>query len=187
MKPWFEPLYWLASLFSLLVLASVGLLIAWLLVAPPPSYHRTGYFEFALPHGWQCQREGTETVCRPPDEPPHDAIIIFAAKYRNAQDSLPAYREHLAKPQQNVRSDGKAYYSKILRNEEREIGNYRWIDAIHSESEIPNYHTRYLATITAQIGVLITFSAHQSVAEARFDAFDACIESLRIYQEPVGW
>ena len=51
-------------------------------------------------------------------------------------------------------------------------------------SEIANYYTRYLATTTAQLGVLITFSAHKSKLDERTKEFKACVESLRIYQSP---
>ena len=179
-----QPMFWLSQLLSVLLLTSAGVLIAYVVVPKPPTYHRTTYFEFALPSGWVCEREGTETVCRPDSPPPHDAIIIFTAKIRTSSDNLAAYKAHVSKPQKRIERDGKEHESEVLRYDERTIGEYHWIDALHMGSEIANYYTRYLATTTAQIGVLITFSAHKSKLNERTREFKACVESLRIHQSP---
>lgn len=180
----FQPMFWLSLLLTAVMLTSTGALIAYAVVPKPPTYHRTTYFEFALPPGWVCVREGTETVCRPDVPPPHDAVIIFTAKIRNESDNLAAYKEHVSKPQKRIGRDGKEHESEVVRYGERAIGEYHWVDALHLGSEIANYYTRYLATTTAQIGVLITFSAHKSKLDERTKEFKACVESLRIYQSP---
>jgi hypothetical protein len=182
---WQEWRFWLTALASFVLLSLAGGLLAYWLVDTPPTYHRTDYFEFGLPRDWSCRREGTETVCRPPGQPPNDAIIIFTAKYRNEHDTLAAYRAHLERPQENQRTDGTAMLSEVLSVAERRIGNYRWIDGTHVGSEIPGYHTRYLATVTSHIGVLITFSAHSSTRERRMREFEDCIDTLRVYQTPL--
>jgi hypothetical protein len=179
-----QPIFWLSQLLTVVLLTGAGVLIAHVVVPKPPTYQRTTYFEFALPPGWGCEREGTETVCRPDGPPPHDAIIIFTAKIRNAEDNLAAYKDHVSKPQKRTERDGVEHTSEVIRYNERAIGEYHWIDALHLGSEAANYYTRYLATTTAQIGMLITFSAHKSVLEERTKEFKACVESLRIHQSP---
>lgn len=179
-----QPIFWLSQLVTVLSLTGAGVLIAYVVVPKPPTYHRTSYFEFALPPGWDCEREGTETVCNPAGPPPHDAIIIFTAKYRNESDNLAAYRDHVSKPQKRTDRDGSAYESTVVRSGEHTIGEYHWIDALQFESEVRNYYTRYLATTTVQIGLLITFSVHKSKLEERMREFDAAVESLRIHQSP---
>ena len=179
-----HPFFWLAHALTVALLTGVGLLIAYLVVPKPPTYHRTTYFEFGLPSRWICQREGTETVCRPGMSPPYDAVIIFTAKFRNDDDSLEGYRRHVAKPTKRTGDDGREFESKVIHVGERKIGEYRWIDALHFESEIRGYYTRYLATTTAQIGVLITFSTHASKLAEHTRDFDASVESLRIHQSP---
>lgn len=184
MKPWRHPLFWLAALLTLGALSAVGVLLARWLVPAPPTYHRNSYFEFALPAGWSCERAGTETVCRPPGAPPHDAIIILTAKHRGASDSLQAYLEHLSRP--IPRTDGdRQVPSRVEAARTRTIGRFEWADGLHYESELPAYFTRYLGTVTAQLGVLITFSAHRSVADERLKELERCVQSLRIHQQPV--
>ena len=161
-----SPRYWLAAAGSFTVLSLAGAGLAGLLVPEPPVFHRTSFFEFALPPEWRCQREGTETVCRPAPNPEGktDAMIIFTAKYRADYDTLEAYHAHLAQPRSWEKADGTPVEVTVESNEERRIGRYRWIDAVHFQSEVPGYYTRYLATVTTHIGVLITFSAHRSTA-----------------------
>ncbi len=76
-------------------LATLGIVLAYILVPPPPQYHRTSYMEFALLNNWLCNLEGSETVCSPGEAPPHDSIIIFAAKKRGHSDTLADYKKHL--------------------------------------------------------------------------------------------
>jgi hypothetical protein len=173
-----------SQVLTVTVLTSVGLLIAYIAVPEPPSYHRTTYFEFALPDGWGCNRDGSETVCFPPGPGPYDATIIFAAKYRNDMDRLDAYRDHVSRPRQHTDANGSIHTSEVISYGDRAIGEYRWIDALHLGSELRDYYTRYLATTTSHIGVLITFSAHKKNANRRLAELETCVESLRIYQSP---
>jgi len=165
-------------------LSACGLLIAWALVPAPPTYFRTSYFELALPPGWRCEREGTEHVCAPATPPPHEAIIILAAKLRNQNDNREAYTRHLLQPREFTAKDGTAIRSDIVHVRELRIGSFTWVDGLHFQSEVPNYYTRYLATGTAQIGVLITFSAHRDSFEAQSPKLEAAIRSMTIYQAP---
>ncbi len=180
-----HPMFWVASILTAAALAAIGMLLAYTLVERPPVYHRNGYFEFALPAGWRCRHEGTETTCRPSGDGPSDSLIILTAKYRNDDDNLDAYLAHLAEGRR-WRDDvsGRQIAARVDSNRIRDIGHYRWVDAVHFESEVPNYYTRYLATVTTHIGVVITFSTHQRVAEQRFAEIDRCVESLRIFQSP---
>jgi hypothetical protein len=88
--------FWLALAASFaataMLLAGVAYALSALLVAPPPEQLRTAAFEMDLAAGWSCQLEEVEYVCFPQGEPPHDAIAVIAAKYRNANDNLDAYQ-----------------------------------------------------------------------------------------------
>ena len=179
-----EPIFWLSQAVTVTLLSGAGVLIAYLVVPKPPTYFRTTYFEFAVPPGWNCEPEGATTVCDPQGPPPHDAIIVFAGKLRDNNDTRDDYFERLKKPVTRNDAAGKKYQSEVLRCEKKAIGEYRWVDALHLGSEIPQYYTRYLATTTAQIGMLFTFSAHRSTVEKRTKQFQAAVESLRIYQTP---
>jgi hypothetical protein len=176
--------FWLAFTLVPASLSCIGFLIAGLIVAEPPEFFRASYFEFSLPKGWQCDREGTESICEPKGDPPFDAIIILTAKERNENDDRDDYLDHLSKPKNWVDSDGNQRTSKTIYLRKSNIGEYEWIDGLHRNSELQNYTTRYLATVTSHLGVLVTFSARNEKYEAWNTEFEKTIKSLRIYQYP---
>lgn len=164
-------------------LAGVGVVAAPFLIPDPPNIYRTSIFDLTLPEGWSCEAVGTETVCRSNAPPPYDAVIIATMKFRDAKrDTLAAYREHLQSPQTWSTRDGRTVTSRIIDIGETTIDGRTWVDATHFESEVQYYHTRYLATVTVQVGVLFTVSAHQSRFEALQPAFEKTVRSLNIYQ-----
>lgn len=168
-------------------LAGAGFAAAPFLVPAPPNVYRTAFFDITLPKGWSCALDGTETVCQSSDPPPHNAIIIAAMKYRNAQrDTLAAYRQHLETPQSQTLEDGTVMTSRIDHLGAITLEGRSWVDATHFESEIANYETRYLATVTVQLGILITFSAHRSSFEAYQPVFEKAVRSLNVYQRYDG-
>lgn len=178
--------FWISLIASLGALTGVGLLIANLIVQPPPEYFRSTYFEFALPHEWTIERHGDEAVCVPPGEGTADAIIILAAKERSGDDNIEQYREHLEKPRPLIPPEGEPLESKVIYVREIVIGDHQWIDALHFESEVPGFYTRYLATITSHLGLAATFTAGKDVFDERNEEFESSIESLEIYQSPAA-
>lgn len=168
-------------------LLATGIAIAMLIVQSPPNYHRTKHFEFSLPNNWHCEQTGRETICNAASKPPFNSIIIFGAKHRNKEDNLDNYEQHLLTAREYQTPDGQTVNSKILQVKREKIGNYLWVDGLHFESEVPNYYTRYLATNTAQLGILITFSYHLDAPEEIIEAFATTIKNLKIYQQPSSY
>ena len=64
-----------------------------------------------------------------------------------------------------------------------DIGGVIWADATLNGSEIPNYNTRYLATVKDGIAVLFTFSAHHSAYERLIGAALQAVHTLRLRDE----
>jgi hypothetical protein len=60
------------------------------------------------------------------------------------------------------------------------IAAQEWIDCVQFESELPNYITRYLATVKDDIAVLVTLSAHKTTYSTLDSTFDAVINSLQV-------
>nr|VFJ62207.1 MAG: hypothetical protein BECKFW1821B_GA0114236_10716 [Candidatus Kentron sp. FW] len=176
--------FWVALIMTLAGLSGVGFAIAWLLVPPPADYFRARYFEFALPQGWHCERAGTETVCSPPGNPPQDAIIILAAKVRGGHDSRSQYFDYLGKDKTFTLPGGKQITSEVIYYRKTTIGGYQWVDALHRNSEVPGFNTRYLGTVTSHLGVVVTFTARHEKFEAYNRGFETSIATLRIYQAP---
>ncbi len=149
-----------------------------LFVPTAPERFATAVYSFELAHGWKCTREGTEYVCSI-GEPPLDAIIIAAMKYRGPTDTMSAYEEHLRSPRPAVGRDGMAELVSMRR---QIIAGTEWIEGVLRDSEVHNYETTYLAANTAEIAILITFSVHERSRAVRYQDLRSMIESLVIYQ-----
>ncbi len=176
--------FWVGLVGVAVVFSAGGMALARLLVPPLPDYFRGANFAFALPEGWVSDREGNETVCMPGGDPPHDAIIILATKLRSSDDHREDYEAFISKPRILTLPDGKEVESEVVYARRTVIGGHEWIDALHRNSEIPGYQTRYLVTTTAQVGVAVTFSVSEESFEERNREFEEAIASLEIYQSP---
>lgn len=163
-------------------LTALGIGLAWLMVPEPPEYLRNSYLEMPKPQGWSCSIEVTEWVCRHGGELSRKGIIIMTAKVRNESDTRALYTQHLLQPRIVATSDGDQLESEVIYVRDVLLGNYLWVDGLHYQSEIPNYFTRYMATITSEIGVLVTFSAHKTVYEELKQEFEESISSMAVHQ-----
>jgi hypothetical protein len=167
----------IAFVLTLAGLGGIGLATAKFLAPPAPlSRFITDTFEFTLAPAWSCDLEETEYVCWK-GRPPHEAVAIIALKRRGPQDNLAAYEEHLRTPNLN------GAQSTIRSITRRMFGGYQWIEAVHLSSEVSNYVTIYLATVTSQVAVLATFSFHRDYEQAVRLEMDIMISSLKVHQQ----
>ena len=145
------------------------------------------FTEFELPPRWQCSLEGAEWVCQSTnDSKKRDAIIVLAAKLKGDQDSLDQYLTYLKAAKtftsiQNkpVKSDPK--YAKTVN-----LNGQAWVDALHLESEIPGFYTRYLATVKQDIGVLVTYSINKAKYQQYLEDFDNMVKTLKVFRKVGG-
>jgi hypothetical protein len=152
------------------------------------------FIEFQLPDKWECQLDGTEWVCQSTDEQKkRDAIIVLAAKIKKAgMDELPIYRAHLERPQTYESLSGESITSEPRYVKELDISGKQWIDSLHLQSEIPDFYTRYLATVEADLGILVTFSVRKDKYEEYAPDIENMVKSLRAFRkagginEPIG-
>lgn len=143
---------------------------------------RNAFISFEIPDRWKCILEQTEWVCRSDDpKESKESIIILTAKEVGPTDTMVMYEGHLQNTILLKQPGGNAIFSKPYKRPEKvQIKGQMWIDGFHLESEVPNYFTRYLATIKDRIAVLVTFSAHKN-DYARYSAdFARAIQSLTV-------
>jgi hypothetical protein len=144
------------------------------------------FIEFQLPEKWDCALDGTEWVCQSTDEQKkRDAIIVLAAKIKKAgMDELPVYKAHLEKPAQYQSLSGETINSEPRYVKEIPINSKPWIDALHLQSEIPDFYTRYLATVESDLGILVTFSVRKDKYDEYAADIEAMAKSLRAFRKP---
>jgi hypothetical protein len=163
-------------------------LLAVALLFPVHGFAKTfanQFIEFQLPDKWECQLDGTEWVCQSTDEQKkRDAIIVLAAKIKKAgMDELPVYKAHLEKPQTYQSLSGESVTSEPRYVKDLDISGKPWIDSLHLQSEIPDFYTRYLATVESDLGILVTFSVRKDKYEEYAPQIEAMVKSLRAFRK----
>lgn len=143
---------------------------------------KNAYISFEIQDNWRCKTEQSEWVCRSEDpQEAKEAVIILTAKESGPSDAFPVYTEHLSKPISLKLKNGTTIMSTItIPPKEYSVGDQKWLDALHANSEVQNYYTRYLATIKDKIAILVTFSAHSKHYAKHSAHFMKTIQSLRV-------
>ena len=134
------------------------------------------YLSFNLPDGWKCKQEGTEFVCKAstPSNKNHVAVMIMTAKEPGPTDTLAAYTEHL-------RTLGPTTGATLIKGPVQvNLQGTIWIDATLLGSEIPNFYTRYMATVKGNLAVLYTFSVHKSRYEDFVGVSTLAVQTLQL-------
>src|SRR6478736_135221 len=145
------------------------------------------FTEFELPPQWQCNLEGAEWVCQNTDEAKkRDAIIVLAAKLKGDQDSLDQYLTYLKAAKTFSSVQGKPVKSEPKYAKTVNLNGQAWVDALHMESEIPGFYTRYLATVKQDIGVLVTYSINKNKYQQYLDDFDNMVKTLKVFRKSGG-
>jgi len=146
------------------------------------------FVEFELPTGWVCLLEGAEWVCQDQQnaEKKKEAIIVLAAKIQGDQDTLDQYLNYLKNPKSYSSPQGKSVTSEVRYAQNKTIGDQSWVDALHLESEISGFYTRYLATVKDGIGVLVTYSVNKNKYQDYSAMFDAMVKSLKAFRRDGG-
>lgn len=143
---------------------------------------RNAYIAFEMPETWKCNLEQTEWVCRSEQtKESKEAIIILTAKEVGPTDTFALYESHLNAPiTVNSRVGGPSTSKVVYKAKSVQINDQAWIDSLHLGSEVPNYFTRYLATIKDKIAILVTFSAHKQFYTKYSQDFFKAVMSLRV-------
>lgn len=162
----------------------VPALLAAILLAPTAhaKVFRNAYIAFEMPETWKCNLEVTEWVCRAETgKEAKEAIIILTAKEVGPTDSFNLYEQHLNKPVLLQTKTGQSAESNIVyKSKTVNINDQSWIDGLHLGSEVPNYFTRYLATIKDRIAILVTLSAHKAYYTRYSSEFFKTVMSLKV-------
>jgi hypothetical protein len=163
-------------------LGAAGYAVSALWTPKPRDLMRTAFFEFDLAPQWRCEMDGTEWVCQPGGRPPHDAIAVMAMKLRGPDDNLAAYEAHLRQPQMNVDPAGNKTVSEVSYVRRTVLGGREWVEAMHVGSEVPGFNTYYLATATAQVGILVTMSIRKDQGQLHLRSIQEMMSTVHTYQ-----
>lgn len=139
------------------------------------------YVEFDMPSHWGCSLEGGQHVCQHINpEQKKEAIIVMVSKYKGPDDEIKKYYNRLQKQKMVQSLKGKKFKSKKQYTKYNTINGVVWVDSQHESSEVPNFITRYLATVQKGVGIVLTFSAHKDKFKNYTADFYRMIKSMRI-------
>jgi hypothetical protein len=142
------------------------------------------FTEFELPPQWKCNLEGAEWVCQSTNEAKkREAIIVLAAKLKGEQDSLDQYLAYLKQSKNFTSVQGKPVKSDPKYAKNLIVNGKTWVDSLHLESEIPGFYTRYLATVEADIGVLVTYSIAKEKYQQYLEDFETMAKTLKVFRK----
>lgn len=145
------------------------------------------FVEFELPPQWQCNLEGAEWVCQSLNEQKkREAIIVLAAKLKGDQDSIDQYLSYLQAPKNYTNLQGRPVTSQPKYAKSVSVNGQPWVDSLHMESEIPEFYTRYLATVKQDIGVLVTYSIHKSRYQEYLNDMENLVKTLKVFRKAGG-
>jgi hypothetical protein len=178
---WFWVGFTTGLLATLALVAGVAWLVSATLISPPREKFVSSTFDFELPEGWGCDEEGGETVCTI-GRPPHDAIVILARKMRGPMDTLDGYAQHLEELSKTSRAADDPAGGPVREVHRTRIGEHEWVESVQHGSEVAGYLTRYLATVTSHIGVLLTVSVRADQEERHRPDVAVMVGSLVIHE-----
>jgi hypothetical protein len=160
----------------------LGLMAAFLRFSPVEArVFESGYLSFELPTGWDCELEDDVWTCQGSD-PVHrrETIIVLTAKVRGPDDDVNSYLGYLQQPKRWTDLSRKSVVSRVVFARIVQINGQPWVDALHENSELVGFLTRYGATIQADIGVLMTFSIRKDVYERYVQDVERLRATLRV-------
>ncbi len=161
----------------LLALPFVQSCSTWRPTVPPPPL-----VDLHLSRDWRCATDGADTVCRPVSSLDElKKVIIWSAKEKGEGDSLESYRAHLSEVKK-WKSKFRTITSVPISNRVVNLNGRDWVDAVQANSEVKDYTTRYLATVTEDRAILVTLSARKELFKDFVKEMQPNIEGLVIHQ-----
>ncbi|MBI3554960.1 MAG: hypothetical protein HY074_01700 [Deltaproteobacteria bacterium] len=140
------------------------------------------WIEINLPAGWSCvQKRGVEWVCASHDKSAaHDAYWVLAAKPKETEDTLESYRDKLRQSRVSLGAGGKRVTTEPSYVKELELGGAKWVDVLHTDSELRGYLTRYVATVLPDLGVVVTYTILKAKYTQYSTQFDQILMGMKV-------
>ena len=146
---------------------------------------KTAYLTFDHPEAWKCELAEGVWICQSTTEADRrESVVLSIAALATEWDNLDNYLEYLKTPKTIRDEEGKEITSQVTYARKRNINGYEWADALHHQSELAGFWTRYLATVMsngqAKLAVLVTYV----VSDARYDSLAPVFERMTASLKP---
>lgn len=145
------------------------------------------FIKFELPPLWECvfqiiKKQPGWTCQNIKKDKQKEAIILFLAKRRGLEGTLPQHLAYLKK--KKIFAPPVAYLpvSQPKYALYKTIKKHKWVDALHLGSEVPGYYTRYLTTIKGKLEIAMTLSCMQDHYDNYRKIFDNIVKTLEVFK-----
>jgi hypothetical protein len=145
---------------------------------------KTAYVQFDHPEGWKCELAQGVWICQSTTEPDRrESVVLSIATMATEWDTLDNYETYLKQPKTIQDEDGTTITSKVTYARKRNINGQTWVDALHFNSELPGFWSRYVATTVKtpqhNLAILITYIVSEEYYKQLAPKFEAMVSSLK--------
>lgn len=140
------------------------------------------FIEMNVPDDWNCAPYGEQWTCMPMDPAKaKEAIIVFSFAEQSPRDSMKLFYDYLNTSMTMTNpSTQKAEKSVPKSMQYKDIQGQTWADSLHLSQAVPNYYTRYLATIKDGRSVLVSVTVDKAKYNLYMATLYKVIESIRL-------
>jgi len=140
------------------------------------------FIEMNVPDDWNCAPYGEQWTCMPMDPAKaREAIIVFSFAEQSPSDSMTLFYDYLNGSMTMTDPASKKTEKSVPKNMQyKDIQGQTWVDSLHLSQAVPNYYTRYLATIKEGRSVLVSVTVDKSKYNLYMATLYKVIESLRL-------
>ena len=139
------------------------------------------FVEFNIPDSWVCSPYADDWTCQPLDpKKQKDIVVVMSFATQGKGDSMKEYHEFLSSSLKVKDAKGREDPSKPSYVQYKEIMGHKWVDSQHLGSELPNFYTRYLATVKEGRAILITVTVRKSQYNTYMSQLYGMIESMKL-------
>ena len=145
---------------------------------------KTAYVQFDHPEGWKCELAQGVWICQSTTEPDRrESVVLSIATMATEWDTLDNYETYLKQPKTIQDEEGATLTSKVTYARKRNINGHTWVDALHFNSELPGFWSRYVATTVKtpqnSLAILITYIVSEEYYKQLAPKFEAMVSSLK--------
>ena len=141
------------------------------------------FIEMSVPDDWACaQYAGEQWTCMPMDPvKAKEAIVVFSFAEQSPADSMKFFYDYLNNSLTMTDPVTKKTEKSVPKNMQyKDIQGQTWVDSLHLSHAVPNYYTRYLATMKDGRSVLVSVTVDKSKYNLYMSILYKMVESMRL-------
>jgi len=140
------------------------------------------FIEMNVPDDWSCAPYGEQWTCLPMDPAKNkEAIIVFSFAEQSASDTMKLFYDYLNNSMTMTNPTTKKAEKSVPKiMQYKDIQGQTWVDSLHLSQAIPNYYTRYIATIKDGRSVLVSVTVDKTKYNLYMATLYKVIESIKL-------